>query len=612
MAQNSIVEIPASHYTRADFTALRAHLNRIPLERIADLYYTEDDRELLRLPDGAALRRRLDDLRDELVQRATDANPHVATSLRDARSSARWSKTAIDFLVQAADRKASAPRRSDPVSMWFRSHIARALKNEGVHILADLLGLINGRGNVWWRPIPRLGAGKAAAIVAWLQRNSESLGQIEAVALLPISVSVRSDMIVLSPDDPVLVPFERIKLPSQLSGSNGINRNTTFCLIQACNDYEAIECYLFKFRAQEKTLRAYQKELERFLLWCIIERRRPMSSVLVEDCEAYKDFLSSPTEHWIGPKALRLGPKWRPFTGSPSEQSQRYAIQSIRTFFAWLVNVRYLLGNPWIVVSDPRVAKPLTSIQIQKALPGALWCKLIDVLDTLCNEPDDSLCARYRLRGVAATMSMSGQFRLARAALLLLGDGGLRREEAANASRKNLRPTQSASDLWELDVLGKRYKWRTTFLPTRAIDAIEAHWRDRHQDFSFGMQDVPLLAPLVVPPTIAALNRQALHNGHGFTPDGIYQVVRATLDRICADPTIDLEAWERQILKRAGPHAFRHTFGTTAAAGEVPIDVLQKAFGHASIQTTTIYIQAEKQRSVDELGKFFRQERPKT
>jgi site-specific recombinase XerD len=38
----------------------------------------------------------------------------------------------------------------------------------------------------------------------------------------------------------------------------------------------------------------------------------------------------------------------------------------------------------------------------------------------------------------------------------------------------------------------------------------------------------------------------------------------------------------------------------------VPLDVLQKVLGHASLQTTTIYVQAEKKRSIDELGEFFR------
>ena len=59
-------------------------------------------------------------------------------------------------------------------------------------------------------------------------------------------------------------------------------------------------------------------------------------------------------------------------------------------------------------------------------------------------------------------------------------------------------------------------------------------------------------------------------------------------------------------LRRAAPHAFRHTFGTLAVAGEVPLDVVQKLLGHASLQTTTIYVQAEKKRNIRELGKFFK------
>jgi|GEM_PF-6270325 len=45
---------------------------------------------------------------------------------------------------------------------------------------------------------------------------------------------------------------------------------------------------------------------------------------------------------------------------------------------------------------------------------------------------------------------------------------------------------------------------------------------------------------------------------------------------------------DRMVLHVASPHAFRHTFGTHAAADEVPIDIIQRALGHASMQTTSI------------------------
>lgn len=614
MAQNIDILVPAPHYTRADFTALRAYLNRLTTAQIAHLYYSEDDLEALGCTDDIRLRQYLETMRDTLVQRAADVNPHAADLLRHARKSHTWSKAAIDFLVRAADQDWTRPKRTDPVSMWFKPRVANPLKAEGASTLAGLLELIHARGYGWWKPIPRIGEGKAQAIVRWLGQHEAALGSLPASARVRPRARTDTDIVLLGPDcAPRLVPLERIALVQSLDGSRGINRAPAFCLITARNDLEAIDSYLYKFRAQEKTRRAYQKELERFLLWCVQARRKAMSSVLMEDCEAYKDFLAAPDPAWIGPKAPRLGPDWKPFAGIPAPKSQRYAVQILRTFFTWLVNVRYLGGNPWVTVADPPVARELAPLQLDKALPADLWHRLVGdggFLDQLGSASLAELQGRYALRGWAADLDLPAQFRLVRAALLLLGDSGLRREEAAFASRAHLKPVPGVPDLWELDVLGKRNKWRTVFLPTRAIAALQAHWADRGLDFDFGLQDIPLLSPLVAPATRLAQQKHTAPNGErkesGFSPDGLYQVVKTALQRIAQDNAWPLEAWERASLLRAAPHAFRHTFGTLAAAQEVPLDVLQKVLGHASLQTTTIYVQAEKRRSIEELGKFFR------
>ena len=46
-------------------------------------------------------------------------------------------------------------------------------------------------------------------------------------------------------------------------------------------------------------------------------------------------------------------------------------------------------------------------------------------------------------------------------------------------------------------------------------------------------------------------------------------------------------------------HAFRHTFGTRAVARDMPIVVVQRILGHASLQTTSIYVHAERQRMLN-------------
>lgn len=604
-----------SRYSRADFTALRAFLNRLPISRIATLYYSEEDLESLNCVSETGLCHRLEALRDHLVQRASESNPQLSELLRNARRSQIWSKALITYLVSVADMDMSTPSLEDPVSMWFKPRVATLLKAEGARTLAELITLIKTRGHGWYRPIPRIGIAKAQAIVRWLRHFPKNLGEVPDASLYPMPQPAELAIIQLPGSRENLVPLERVALASNLDGSTGINRNATFCLIAAHNDLEAIDSYLYKFRGQEKTHRAYQKELERFLLWCIYKRDKPLSSVMLEDCEAYKDFLARPDPSWIGTRQPRLSAYWKPFAGIPAPSSQRYAVQALRAFFAWMVNVRYLGGNPWITVADPAVAQPLLPIQIDKALPGSLWEKLIgtdNLLDQLSRTPDTELRVRYRLRGWATQMSMSGQYRLVRAALLLLGDGGLRREEVAHATRDKLKPIPGMPDLWELAVLGKRNKWRTIFLPLRAIVALQAHWKDREQDFEFGAAPIPLISPLVVPATSSSRNkhkqeRQSLpRETKGFSPDGLYQVIKTSLTRIADDECLPLDNEERKQLRFVGPHAFRHTFGTQAAANEVPLDVLQRILGHASLNTTTLYIQAEKQRSAEEIGKFFR------
>ncbi|KMZ11436.1 hypothetical protein BHUM_05373c [Candidatus Burkholderia humilis] len=96
---------------------------------------------------------------------------------------------------------------------------------------------------------------------------------------------------------------------------------------------------IYRYREQPKTLRAYTKELERFLLWTVTVRHKPLSSLLADDCEAYHDFLKAPSPAFVGPRQSRASGRWRPFSASGlSPESQRYAVRALRAAFAWLVD----------------------------------------------------------------------------------------------------------------------------------------------------------------------------------------------------------------------------------------------------------------------------------
>ena len=146
MSQNSDVLLPTTRYTRADFTALRAHLNRLPAHQISSLYYAEDDLEELGCSTPSALLARLEGLRDRLILRASEKNPNLAELLRSARQKQLWSAKVIDFLVQAAEDDMAVPRRQDTVSAWFKPRISQVLRGEQVRFLGELMALIEVRG----------------------------------------------------------------------------------------------------------------------------------------------------------------------------------------------------------------------------------------------------------------------------------------------------------------------------------------------------------------------------------------------------------------------------------------------------------------------------------
>lgn len=615
MAQHNEIAESVREYTRTDFAALRFKLMRVESTAIFNLY-SEDDLDKRGITSPADLALWLDELRDHLVERARLANPRVSEVLDDARRRGSWPKGVLDFIIGAGEQEKAKPKLTDGISVWFRPIVFRTLEGEGLRTLGELKQCIESRGPGWYKPIPRLGPGKAKAFERWFEANKASLGSLN---LIPEGRVVGKVM--LTPDAAApLVPLERVStVVGMLDGSQGRNRNNAFCLISARNDLEAIQAYLYKFRGRDKTLRAYQKELERFLLWCVCKRRIALSSVLTEECEAYKDFLANPDLNWTGPKVARGSPRWRPFERALSTQSQKYAIQVIRAFFEWLMRVRYLGGNPWATVADPVVESPVLGMAIDKALPAQLWEALTadnGLLDRACARHNETRQAGVGVHQAKNAATAGAQYRLARAMILLLGYSGIRREEAAFATRDKLKPITTAAgaapQLWELAVLGKRKKWRNVYLPARVVSALEAHWADRGHDFTDPTSEMALLSPVVVPNTMLAKSKHLGGNdavptlvGTGFSPDGIYKVLKSALLRLAEDESVGLSSEERELLKRAAPHAFRHTFATQAAAKLMPTDVLQRLLGHVDQQTTSIYVRAERARAIEEAAKFF-------
>ena len=95
------------------------------------------------------------------------------------------------------------------------------------------------------------------------------------------------------------------------------------------------------------TQRAYRKEAERLLLWSVLERLTPLSSLSSTDVSAYIQFMATPSQAWCGPRnSQRWSPQWRPFEGPLSEAARRQALVTLHGLFAHLVREGYLISNP--------------------------------------------------------------------------------------------------------------------------------------------------------------------------------------------------------------------------------------------------------------------------
>jgi integrase len=626
---------------------LRAFVQRIDAGVIARRYYDPDTTPHAATPETLAryLRTMLDDLVQLALRNGSAAlASHLKASIKQ-HGSAKLTAVTLRMVEQASTLAAAAPSLEHPVGLWFRPLVTKRLVGEGIDTLGELVDFCNSHGGSWWRSVPRIGPQRARVIVAWLRRHENDLGKrieadVDTQPLVP-AVGLGNVVVIGGPvDAPQLAPFERLAIPTALSGEQGTNRGRDFAFIRAEHDLAAVHAYLNRYRDRPPTLRVYTRELERLVLWLVIVRGVALSSMTVEDGEAYKDFLKNPIPTFVGPKRPRSSGRWRPFTPEGlSPDSQAYAVRVIRAAFAWLTTVRYLAGNPWSAVTDPATITREVEVQVERALSADLWTTLRAELDVRCDGEE--------LGGLTPTEEEARQWRTARAAILLMGDSGVRRDEAAHARRENLSvavvrsggpakpsakgltmtrsspkaatseaasdaaPTQTGVTVWALTIVGKRRKQRTVPVSAAAVAALRAHWADREKDFDAPALAAPLIAPVVINGTGASL---AKHDGGTdgnsearYSADALARLVREAVRRIASDllreGALSYDAHAKLLATSA--HAFRHTFGTRAVARDMPIDVVQRILGHASLQTTSIYVHAERQRMLDAAAQYY-------
>lgn len=337
--------------------------------------------------------------------------------------------------------------------------------------------------------------------------------------------------------------------------------------IDAQDDREAVRAWIAARAGSLFTAKQYEREAERFILFCVRIRRKALSDATAEDCRAYMDFLGAIPASWISRrKVARMAPGWAPFKGPLTIASQKLAITALHSLFAWLVEARYLTGNPWVLVNrklgdDAGAFDEAAS----RAFTPQAWMAMLAHLDTW---PVSASTARLRwlLNFVECT--------------------GLRAAELLRARRHHLIQTPSG---WILRVHGKGRRNRVVPVPARAIAETRRYFENRGLALETAPPDLPLLGAL--DDAMAPVTYSSLH-------ETFIRFVRRALAELPPDV--------HQNAVRASAHWLRHTHATRAAERNVPPDVLQENLGQSDPRTTARYYRAQLQRRQGEIEKAFK------
>ncbi|ABB08577.1 phage integrase family protein [Burkholderia lata] len=505
---------------------------------------------------ACAIARQRDDLIPLFTHPAADRTRHAAQVI-----------TALDVLRTAP---IPVPQPTDPVARWLPPRIVRALGVAGIDSFGDLLVRRVHRPG-WWRSIPGLGGQGAHRVEAFLSQHPDLSRR--AATLVPYEAATAQ----LAPR------WSLDALPADLDGSRGRFRAPhDTCGLAAANDHQAVEAWLALHEGTH-TVRAYRREAERLLLWAIVERRQPLSSLTTDDAIAYRAFLRHPTPaaRWIGPPRPRTTPAWRPFTGHLTARSTAYALAVLRALFGWLVDQHYVVLNPFAGVTV-RGGAARAPFDTGRALNGREW-KIVRAAADQLERTGWTAPAAERLRFVL-------DFGYAT---------GLRAQELVAATLGDI-TADARGALW-LQVTGKGAKSGRVALPPLARDALRRALKAR---------GLPVMRTRWHPatPLVTALNSERRGKRHaGISAARLRQVLgecfRDTAERVSTrNPPL------AEKLLHASPHWLRHTHATHALDAGVELVIVRDNLRHASVATTSTYLHGEEAKRARQVGAAFQRQ----
>lgn len=537
----------------SELAALRAVMEGMSAREAVDRFLA-DQRTF-----GSSSRSLISGIRRRLVNIARERHRHDLIELFGAAARSRRARSVAGAIETLRSASMPQPLVTDEVDLWFSPRIAMPMVAAGIETLADVVVRMVASPR-WWRKVRGLGRIGASQVDDFVRGHGDLLARANAVTARPTSP---------------LVPWEHLKAPQQLDGSRGAFRAPKATSVLAADtDYAAVQAWL-ELQESPATRRAYRKEAERLMLWAIVERGKPLSSLTTEDAISYRAFLRKPTpkERWVGSIAARTNAQWRPFQDGLSPRSAAYALQVLGALFRWLIAQRYVLANPLAGVRV-RAGTRAAPLDMQRSFTEHEWSLIMSVAQSVELEQTWSEDAIARLKFVL-NFSYATGLRAAELAGAVLGDSVERR-----------------GDMW-LQVRGKGQKEGLVAAPPLAKNALSQYLAYRGLPITVARWDpsTPLIASLAA--------------SEAITAGRLWQICKRFFEH-AATVLREISPALAEKLGRASPHWMRHTHATHALNFGADVTAVRDNLRHASISTTSTYLHSEETKRARQMAEAFR------
>ena len=342
----------------------------------------------------------------------------------------------------------------------------------------------------------------------------------------------------------------------------------------------------------------FRNDVERFLLWSFIVKKKPIDQLRKSDLLEYADFCWQPPVSWIGtsnqvrfkitngysaanelwfpykiqaPKSLKAQFQIDKKKYRPSQQTLSSMFTAIIVFYNYLMAEDFCIGNPaQIAKKDCRHFIIDSQVKEIKRLTASQWQY---VLDTAVEMADENPMFERNLFVIAALKTLF-----------------LRISELSE--RPTWSPTmghfwQDDDENWWLKIFGKSRKIRDITVPIDFLPFLERYRASR------GLLGLPASNENSV------LVEKVRGQG-GMTSRHLRRIVQSVFDQ-AHDNMRTIEGVNKALkLKEASAHWLRHTGASMEIERGRPLKDISEDLGHASMATTdTVYVQSENKKRAE-------------